>query len=59
MIRLLGKNNDLMTEDGKITKQGYAVLVISTAFGICLFLTGRSVYGKRKADRDLRMKMLK
>ncbi|MBR6004918.1 MAG: hypothetical protein IK063_01675 [Clostridia bacterium] len=54
MIKVLGKNNDLMTEDGKITKQGYAALVISTVFGVCLFLTGRSVYGKRKANRDLR-----
>ena len=48
MIKVLGKNNDLMTEDGKITNQGYAALLISTAFGICLFLTGRNIYGKRK-----------
>ena len=48
MIKVLGKNNDLMTEDGKFTKQGYAVFLFSTFFGVCLFLTGRSVYGKRK-----------
>ena len=46
MIKLLGKNNDLRTEDGVITKWGYLVAILSTIFGVALFLTGRKVYGK-------------
>ena len=46
MIKLLGKGNDLYTEDGKITKAGYAVMLISTLFGLCVFLTGRCIYGR-------------
>ncbi len=46
MIKLLGKNNDLRTEDGVITKWGYLVAVLSTIFGVALFLTGRQIYGK-------------
>lgn len=46
MIKLLGKNNDLRTEDGIITKWGYFVAAICAVFGLCCFLIGRSVYGK-------------
>ena len=44
MIKLLGKNNDLRTEDGKITKYGYIVMALSTVFGLLFFLTGRAAY---------------
>lgn len=44
MIKLLGKNNDLRTEDGKITKYGYIVMALSTVFGSLVFLTGRAAY---------------
>ncbi|MBR6580359.1 MAG: hypothetical protein IKK66_03590 [Ruminococcus sp.] len=53
MIKLLGKENDLYTESGRITKSRYIVLVISTIFGLACFLTGREIYGrilKNKAD---------
>ena len=43
MIRFLGKNNDLRTEEGKITKTGYAVMILSSVFGLGLFLTGRYI----------------
>ena len=46
MIKLFGKNNDLRTEDGQITKTGYAVMTLSTVFGLCVFLAGRRLYGK-------------
>lgn len=46
MIKLLGPNNDLRTEDGVITKRGYLVMFISAVFGLCCFLIGRSLYGK-------------
>ncbi len=46
MIKLLGKNNDLRTEEGEITRMGYAVIMISAVFGLCVFLTGRYMYGK-------------
>lgn len=46
MIKLLGKNNDLRTEEGKITKQGYVVMMLSTVLGLCVFLIGRYIYGK-------------
>ena len=46
MIKLLGPNNDLRTEDGVITKWGYWVAIISTMFGIICFLIGRPIYGK-------------
>ena len=48
MIKLLGKNNDLRTEDGKITKQGYIALALSSVFGFCLFLLGRHNRIKKK-----------
>ena len=46
MIKLLGKGNDLRTEDGKITRQGYLVMLIFSVFGFGCFLVGRSLYGK-------------
>ena len=46
MIKLLGKNNDLRTEEGEITRIGYVVMIISAVFGLCVFLTGRYMYGK-------------
>ena len=46
MIKFFGKNNDLRTEEGEITKTGYLVMMISTVFGLCVFLTGRYLYGK-------------
>ena len=51
MIRIFGKDNVLMTGEGKITKQGYAALLISTAFGVWLFLTGRNIYGKKRKEK--------
>ena len=44
MIKFLGKNNDLRTEEGKITKTGYAVMTLSTGFRLCVFLIGRTLY---------------
>ena len=52
MIKLLGKNNDLRTEEGKITKTGYAVMMLSTVFGLCVFLTGRYLYGKSLQEKQ-------
>lgn len=46
MIRFFGKNNDLRTEEGKITKTGYIVMLLSSVFGLFVFLTGRYLYGK-------------
>ena len=46
MVKLFGKNNDLRTEEGKITKTGYVVMTLSSVFGLCVFLTGRYIYGK-------------
>lgn len=51
MIKLLGKNNDLRTEDGKITKYGYIVMAISTVFGLFVFLAGRKMYMKAHEDK--------
>ena len=45
-MKLLGKNNDLRTEEGKITRTGYAVMLLSTAFGLCVFFAGRKMYAK-------------
>ena len=46
MIKFFGKNNDLRTEEGTITKIGYTVMALSSVFGLCVFLTGRYLYGK-------------
>ena len=46
MIKLLGPGNDLYTGNGKITKTGYAVMAVSTVFGLFCFFMGRSLYGK-------------
>ena len=51
MIKFFGKNNDLRTEEGKITKSGYAIMVLSTVFGLCVFLTGRFFYGKSLQEK--------
>ena len=45
MMKFFGKNNGLRTEDGKITKLGYVVMLLSSVFGLCVFLTGRYLYG--------------
>ena len=52
MIKFFGKNNDLRTEEGKITKTGYVVMMVSTVFGPCVFLTGRYFYGKSLQERQ-------
>ena len=46
MIKFFGKNNDLRTEEGKITNKGYAVMLLSAAFGLCVFLAGRKMFAK-------------
>ena len=55
MIKFFGQNNDLRTEDGRITGTGYAVMALSSVFGFCMFLMGRTIYGKslkkKQADR--------
>ena len=51
MIKLFGKNNNLRTEEGKITKSGYVIMVLSTVFGLCVFLTGRFFYGKSLQEK--------
>ena len=48
MLKAFGKVNDLRTEEGKLTKQGYIVLALFSLFGIGLFLLGRYIYGKNK-----------
>ena len=50
MIKLLGPNNDLRTEDGVITKWGYLVAIASMVFGLCCFLIGRKIYGKMNKE---------
>ena len=40
MMKLFGKNNDLRTEEGRITKLGYEFMLLSSVFGLCVFLTG-------------------
>lgn len=52
MIKFLGKNNDLRTKEGKITKTGYAVMIVSSVFGLGVFLTGRYIYGKKLQDKQ-------
>lgn len=54
MIKLLGPGNDLYTETGKITKTGYFVMAVSSAFGLLCFFIGRSVYGKVLQKRESR-----
>ena len=51
-MKIFGKNNDLRTEEGKITKSGYIVMVLSSLFGLCVFLTGRYLYGKSLQQRQ-------
>ena len=54
MIKLLGPGNDLYTESGKITKTGYWVMAISSAFGLFCFFMGRTIYGKLLKKRESR-----
>ncbi|MBR4578057.1 MAG: hypothetical protein IKQ69_05835 [Oscillospiraceae bacterium] len=51
MIRFFGKNNDLRTEEGKITRTGYVVMLLSSVFGLGVFLTGRYLYGKSLQEK--------
>lgn len=44
-MKLLGKNNDLY-KNGKITKSGYIVMIVSSILGLGCFLIGRSLYAK-------------
>lgn len=43
-MKLIGKDNDLMTKDGTITRTGYIVLIISIVFGLFIFLLGRNLF---------------
>ncbi len=52
MMKLFGKNNDLRTEEGKITKLGYELMLLSSVFGLCVFLTGRYLYGKSLREKQ-------
>ena len=52
MIKFFGKNNDLRTEEGKITELRYAVMILSAIFGLCVFLTGRYIYGKSLQEKQ-------
>ena len=52
MIKFFGKNNDLRTEEGKITKTGYAVMLLSTVFGLCVFFSGRKIYAKSEQKKQ-------
>ena len=53
MIKFFGKNNDLRTEEGVITKTGYVVMMLSSVFGLCVFLIGRYYYGKSLKEKQL------
>ena len=53
-MKLLGPGNDLYTEDGKITKTGYFVMAVSSAFGIFCFFLGRAIYAKLLQKRASR-----
>ncbi|MBR6905479.1 MAG: hypothetical protein IKN33_00770 [Selenomonadaceae bacterium] len=50
---ILWKKYDLRTEEGAITKTGYAILLLSTVFGLCVFLTGRHFYGQALKNRRI------
>ena len=52
MIKFFGKKNDLRTEEGVITKTGYAVMLLSSVFGLCVFLAGRYMYGKSQEKKQ-------
>ena len=59
MPKLLGPNNDLLNEDGKITRWGWAVFVISSLLGILCFLSGRYLYGRRKKMYEYKVETYK
>ena len=42
MIKFFGKNNDLQTEEGRITKTGYVVMTLSSVFWIMCVLDGKN-----------------
>ncbi len=44
--QILWENNDLRTEEGRITVTGYVVMTLSSVFGFCVFLMERTIYGK-------------
>ena len=52
MIKLLGPGNDLYTENGKITKTGFFVMAVSSAFGLIRFFLGRAIHGKLLQRRE-------
>lgn len=52
MMKLFGKNHDLRTEEGIITKLGYEVMLLSSVFGLYVFLTGRYLYGKSLREKQ-------
>jgi len=54
MIKLLGPGNDLYTESGEITKTGYVVMAVASAFGLLCFFVGGSIYGKKLQERGSR-----
>ena len=58
MIKFFGKNNDSRTEEGKITKTGFVVMVLSTVFGLCVFLIGRYFYGKSLQEKQSESSLL-
>ncbi len=55
MIKFFGKNNDLRTEEGKITKLGYAVMMLSTVFGLCVFGPEETCSGRADAGSEHRL----
>ena len=52
MIKFFGKKNDLRTEEGVITTTGYVVMLLTSVFGLCIFLTGRYFYGKSLKEKQ-------
>lgn len=54
MIKFFGKNNDLRTEEGKITKTGYAVMMLSSVFGLCVFFDRKTYLRKVNWEETVR-----
>ena len=50
-MKLLGRNNDLRTENGRITKLGYFVAFLSAVFGFAVFLAGSEMYKQKKSQK--------
>ena len=53
MIKLFGKDNDLRTEEGMITKAGYIVMLTASVFGLCVFLAVRHILAGALRDRNI------